>query len=441
MTLDELRNKISIIEIAEHYGYKIQKGSGVRTPMMKHEESNDKIGIFNPTDIYNQRYFSVRNDSDKGGLYAFVKNRIESGIIPNRSSYSIVSDTYKCVTAVLYDYLNIPVEERCDVKDVVSDLKSRQQKPVEDFTAHFAPLTHKEFLCARGFSEKVLSDPLFEGRIGNITESHDTAFPIFNAEGKMIGLEKRNKNIKLFVAGSQRSIGVWHSNIPETIEKVLITESPLDCIAHHQMMPNANTLYIAHGGNLCQGQIETINTLLHSNIKKVDLKRFEYLLGADNDQAGVSYDLALIKNQLSMKAMKFESSQNGNVKTLIIHEGGFVGFEKFCDILSRHIKNKDINYLLREKDEKCFLRISYPSDNMSVERDLCVSILNTGILPFTKLEKAVLKDWNDDLKRIKEISKKEKRYITHEEFAAKKEYHGEEKENIISNNKTFKKNL
>lgn len=433
MSLDEIRRRVSIIEIAEHYGYQLQKGSGTRMPAMKNEQTDDKIIIVNPTDPQNQGYFSVRNQSDKGNLWNFVKFRIEMGMIPNRTPFSVTGELNRCVMNTLLDYLNIPMEERQQSQERIAQMQKNQETKVTDFTPYFSPLEHIGFLQARGFSEKVLADPILTGRIGNVTGTQDIALPIFDAEGKMVGLEKRNKSTKLYVAGSQKGIGVWHSNVPDSIERVLITESPLDCIAHHQMMPNPHTLYIAHGGNLCKGQIETINTLLHNIKGKVNLKKFQFMLGADNDLAGTGYDLAFIKNQMSMKGMRVESSSNQSTKGITIHEGAFVGFQSFCDNFARNLKNKEINYLLRTTDEGSYLKITYPAADMKQERELCETILSTGLLPFTCLEKAVLKDWNDDLKQIKEVSREAKRYITHEEFAALNKNKGEE--NIISNKK------
>lgn len=439
MSFDEIRRQVSIIEIAEHYGYQLQKGSGTRTPTMKNETTDDKIVILNPTDPSNQGYFSVRNDSDKGNLWSFVKFRLEMGLIPNRSRFSMVTDPSKCVMAVLYDYLNIPLEDRQESIERVKEMQKNQETQVVDFTPYLSPLERPEFLKTRGFSDKLINDPLFQGKIGNVTDRHDIALPIFNAEDKMVGLEKRNMGLKLFVAGSQKGIGVWHSNIPEQIEKVLITESPFDCMAYHQMMPSPNTLYIAHGGNLCKGQIDTINTLLHNNRGKVNLQKFEFLLGADNDEAGAGYDLAMIRSQIATKGMKTESSVSDNYKTLTIHEGSYVGFNRFCDNFSRNMKSESVTFVPISKGEDSYLIITYPQGDMRTEREVCQAILATGLLPFTRLEKAVLKDWNEDLIRIKEISRDAKRYITHEEFA--KKHNGEENKNIISNKKSKKLKL
>lgn len=429
-TFDDIKRRVSIIEIAERHGYRIQKGSGSRTPTMKNEETGDKICVFNPTDPYTQRYFNVKDESDKGNLWDFVKRRLESGAIPNTTRYSITSEPNKCVMAFLCDYLRIPLEERHQATEHIGQLQRNQEKPVEDFAPLLSPLERPEYLHYRGMSDKTINDPLFQGKVGNVNGRFDIALPIFDAEDRMVGLEKRNTGTKLFVAGSRKGIGVWHSNVPERIERVLITESPLDCIAYHQMKPNPHTLYIAHGGNLCKGQIDTINALLHANRGKVDIGKFEFLLGADNDEAGTGYDLALIRNQLETKGLKTECALTGSHKTLTIHQGAYIGYSRFCDAFSRSMKNGKVTYVPIAKEDDTYLRITYPTGDMATERSVCQAILDTDILPFTRLEKAVLKDWNEDLKKIKEISRDLKRPLPHEEFAEK--YAG--KKNIISKN-------
>ena len=43
-SFDELKRKISIIEIAEHYGYQYQRGEGVRVPVYRHENGDSLTG-------------------------------------------------------------------------------------------------------------------------------------------------------------------------------------------------------------------------------------------------------------------------------------------------------------------------------------------------------------------------------------------------------------
>ncbi len=439
MTLDDIMRNVSIIELAQHYGYEIQKSGGTRVPILKNEANGDKICVFNPNDTYRQRYFSVHNDADKGSLYSFVKNRLEMGIIPNNTSYSVSSEIGKCVMSTLHDYLKIPYETREKRLNEIAEFQKHRAEPVQDFRPLIYPLRNTQFLTSRGFSDKVLNDPLFEGRIGNFMDKYDIALPIYDSEDKMIGLEHRNKGVKLFVAGSERSAGVWRSNLPKRIKRVLITESPLDAIAHHQMMPDDNTLYFAHGGTLCKAQIDTINTIIRNNINKVDIKNFEYMLGADNDCAGTSYDISFIKSQLSKKGLIIEAnSSNLTNKGFTIHKGSYNGFEGFRNKFLDSIKNDNILCRSITNGDDCYLSISYPQNDMTPERDLCTAILNSGILPHTKLEKAVMNDWNDDLMRIKEINRDIRRFITHEEFAQHKEWH---QDKYISTNPSKKLTL
>ena len=418
MTLDDIIRRVSIMEVAEHYGYTIQKGCGTRIPVMKHP-SGDKICIFNPNDTHAQRYFSVRNESDKGSLYSFVKNRLDSGLIPNTTPYTLTRETGKCVMHILHAYLNIPYERRVEIQKKITDFQSNRVEKVKDMRSVMEPLSRPAFLKSRGFSELTIGCPAFKGRIGNIRGKNDIALPIYDSDDNIVGVEQRNRNIKLFVAGSHRSSGVWHSNMPESITAVFVAESPLDCMARHQMMPDNHTLYIAHGGSLCKAQIDTINEVIRKHRDRIIPERFMFLLGADNDAAGTSYDIAFIKAQLSLKSMEIENTPcDMNRKTFTIREGGFTNFKDFADIVTANIRSSETSCKTHTTGGAQQLVISYPCNDATCEREICEAILKSNALPHTRLEKAVLKDWNDDLIRIKELSRELKRFVSHEQFSA-----------------------
>ena len=50
-----------------------------------------------------------------------------------------------------------------------------------------------------------------------------------------MGFEIRNKQFKHVIEGSDRSIGIWHSNMPETLEATILSESPIDALSYHQI--------------------------------------------------------------------------------------------------------------------------------------------------------------------------------------------------------------
>ncbi|HOU68412.1 MAG: hypothetical protein M0P12_02160 [Paludibacteraceae bacterium] len=420
-SFDELKRKISIIEIAEHYGYQYQRGEGVRVPVYRHE-NGDKIGIFNPQDSYQQRYFNMQDGTDKGSLYNFVKNRLSNGIINNPLSYPESNDENASINAVLHNYLNVPLITREKNRQNIALLRRQLcgEEEKVDYQEQLGKIEHKEFFYARGITDKTLHSELFKDRIFNIKGEYSIGFPLWN-EDKIVGLEKRNRDVKKFYTGSDKANGIWHSNIPEKIQAVFVAETPLDCIAHRQLKGNDNTLYISFGGNLCATQILTINKLLNANREKIDANRFKFLLGSDNDSAGASYDLAFLRTQISLQGNISEQmfSKDMEIQKFEIRykeQGSYTNALQMKELV-----NSDVKIEEKTGEEGQRIVIEYPN-NMFAKRSLCEAMLRTHRLPFTQLEKAVMKDWNDDVMVLREINKnRQDKKLTYTEFASNKE--------------------
>ena len=133
------------------------------------------------------------------------------------------------------------------------------------------PLSQKEFFLHRGISLETLEKPEFSGRIFNVQYLEpgksgpvytNVAFPYHVAgDPKMVGLEIRNTNYKAHAEGTNRSHGVWHSNMPEKLDRIVMVESALDALAYRELRNLPNTLYVSYGGNLTLNQIQTIKEL------------------------------------------------------------------------------------------------------------------------------------------------------------------------------------
>lgn len=438
-TFDEFRSLISIKELAEYYGYTFDKSGGFRKPKMRHP-SGDIIILSNPDDKFNQLFFTPKNDSKgmKGNLFNFVNSRIEMGIIPNPLSYPDSENKWKVVNAVLRNYLETPSEIKAQNQEFIPYAKEKIENmvTVSDFGRYCTEnLDNPVFLRSRGISAKTIEDPLFKGRIFNSDNNHlfedkiqttqnnapNIALPIWNSKDEMVGLELRNKNYKSFVVSSQKSIGVWHSNIPEKIEQVVMTESPLDCLAHYQLKPNPNTLYFAFGGNLCSDQLKTMREVMNANhsnfVENATLK-----LATDNDLAGSHYDFMIMKERVRPATFEFEQmpSENGKCKIAFnVHEDYIPKLEselnKTTTLDWKRVELTEPKDLT--KSER--IEIAYSPKEVLPQQELTKVLM--GFLGKYEFEKAVLKDWNDDLMGLQEINKQSKQPISWEEFAENKE--------------------
>ena len=282
-SFQNFRNEISIIELALSVGYKIRKKEGIKWPVLKDEISGDKIIIVNPQSTSNQGYFNPHDTRDKGTLINFVKNRIGS-IFPYHNDKSEVSN----VNAVLYNYQNLPLPEKNGFKVDVSNLVQEYSEKEFHLPEGLAELEDSSYLHYRGIQSQTINDPLFKDKVFNVKvgDYNNIGFPYFNHSGEIVGFEIRNKQFKHVIEGSDRSIGIWHSNMPKTLEAAILTESPIDALSYHQIKGKKNSWYISFGGSVTTGQLETVKSIIvYANA----IPGLKIISAVDNDEMGKIY--------------------------------------------------------------------------------------------------------------------------------------------------------
>ena len=282
-TFQDFRSQISIIELAISIGFKLSKRDGLKWPVLKDEVSGEKIIIVNPRSSSNQGYFNPNDPKDKGTLVNFVKNRLGS-IFPYESSKSEMSN----VNAVLYNYQNLDIPEKSTYK--FNFEKLIENNSLKEFTLPegVTELNNPEYLFSRGLELQTLNNKAFKGKIFNVKigEYDNIGFPYYDAEDKIAGYEIRNKQYKQMVEGSKRSSCIWLSNIPDILDFVVLTESPIDALSYYQLKGKKNTLYVAFAGAVGDDQITTLKAI----IKRANtIPGFNFISAVDNDKAGRRY--------------------------------------------------------------------------------------------------------------------------------------------------------
>lgn len=282
-SFQDFRNEISIIELALSVGYKIRKKDGLKWPVLKDEISGDKIIIVNPQSTSNQGYFNPHDAKDKGTLINFVKNRIGS-IFPYQNGKSEVGN----INAVLYNYQNLPFPEKNGFKADVSNLV--QEYSVKEFylPEGLSELKDACYLHHRGIQSQTINSASFKEKVFNVKLNgyNNIGFPYYNALGETVGFELRNKQFKHVIEGTDRSVGIWYSNIPKMLEAVILTESPIDALSYHQLKGKENSLYISFGGTVTSGQLETVKVIIAEANASPELK---IISAVDNDEMGRIY--------------------------------------------------------------------------------------------------------------------------------------------------------
>lgn len=274
ISFKEFRQRISIIDLALGNGYALDKKKGRKWPVLKNVALNDAIIIINPSDPSNQGYFNPNNDKDKGTLFNFIRNRF--GSIFSKVDNSDI----KNINAVLYNWLNMDHPVKQEYNYIA---------PKQAFTVSFLEsFSNADYLLSRHLSRKIIFSGEFKNRIFNqvYVSFINTCFPYYNALGEIVACEIRNTNYKMQSDGSDRSTGIWHSNIPLLTEHVILTESPIDAISYRQLKGKENSLYVSFGGGIAAGQINTLQKILEKLVKSDALK---IISGFDNDQQGEKY--------------------------------------------------------------------------------------------------------------------------------------------------------
>jgi hypothetical protein len=282
-TFQDFRNEISIIELALSVGYRIRKKEGIKWPVLKDDVTGDKIIIVNAGSKSNQGYFNPHNGHDKGTLINFVRNRIGS-LFPYQSGMSEV----RIINAVLYNYQHLPIPEKNMLQSRSRDVVEAYKLKEFHFPGGLTELRDPGYLYFRGIKSEIIGSGLFEGKIFNVkgNDFNNLGFPYYNESGKIIGFELRNRDFKNVVEGSDRSVGIWHSNIPVPVKNVVLTESPIDALSYHQLKGKENSLYISFGGSVAAGQLETCKRIIAKADPDPDLKIFS---AVDNDAMGKLY--------------------------------------------------------------------------------------------------------------------------------------------------------
>jgi len=282
-SFQDFRNEISIIELALSVGYKIRKRDGIKWPVLKDEISGDKIIIVNPQSTSNQGYFNPQDTKDKGTLINFVKNRIGS-LFPYLNGKSEAGN----INTVLYNYQNLPLPEKNLFKTDVNNLVQEYSEKEFCLPEGLSELKDSTYLYYRGIQSQTINKSLFKGKIFNVKRNdfNNIGFPYYNAFGDTVGFELRNKQFKHVIKGTDRSVGIWHSNLPSTLENVILTESPLDALSYHQLKGKENSLYVSFGGTVAAAQLVTVKSIITA-VNTVP--NFKIVSAVDNDEMGKIY--------------------------------------------------------------------------------------------------------------------------------------------------------
>jgi hypothetical protein len=411
--LDKFKREINLAAYIEDQGFTYYpKKSSRNNPAYIGASEYEVFIVGKKHDTGHHVFINPFNDADSGSIIDFVLNR------------------KKCTLGEVRQHLRSYMGY---VKDRPL-LEHQQYRPdkvdtarIQKMFAYATALKDREFLHARGFSDKTLDSAAFKNRIGNqkFTNSNgvkytNTVFPIYNLEG-LAGLERRNFKLKTAAADSDKTNGMWFSNYnkenPSVHRKFFISETPIDCISRHQMKnvpaDDLSHLFFSSNGRINKGHFDFVQHYINQCSPDV------ISLGNDNDAAGSRFNLNWAGNLKDVQPTKeqecvtffMDSITEKNDTSKVYLDVQFKGDGGNCPALKSDIIKEIMAVDSRigepaEFKDKNNTSTRFIFLNRQVEIDKLYAIV-TKYRPvlIVEVDRPRSKDFNEDLQKSIEIKK------------------------------------
>ena len=265
--LEQFKSEINLVEYAQSNGYELDRKKSSTNCIVLKDERGDKllVGIDETDNHY--FYYSLKNETDRGSIIDFIQKRKNLNLGEVRKELRPwLNDNYS------------PTYKPSDQLSIKLTPTSKDRYQIVAQCENFATINNHPYLNQRGISQETLDDPRFKGTI-YLDSRNNAVFPHRDREG-VCGYEIRNHNFKGFSSGGTK--GLWVSKSSSNDKKLVICESPLDCLSYHQLFPDDQTRYLATSGRLGEKQKD----LLRTAFENINEKKGEIIIATDNDIGG-----------------------------------------------------------------------------------------------------------------------------------------------------------
>jgi len=298
--LQRFKTDIDLVSfLTKKEGYKVDpKITSNATTGLVNEETGSKIFVkvlTNNEQIFSDKKAPLGTGTSQGGsIIDYVKNY---------KNISNLGEVRKLLRQELNNgNLGVPYSQ-------MENRPKRKEIPAfsQDYFS-FTPILKSSYLNSRGISNETINSPAFSGRLGEkIIKSSNadktytsTVFPMYEKlTEKIVGLEVKNEFYSGSYNHSNKKESFWKSNPPTNADgvKVFIGESPIDALSHFQLKNKDNKLGLLYISTLGEvgGDSDRLK-ILTDYLEKRDNKISGYILGNDNDAAGVRYNINIIGN-------------------------------------------------------------------------------------------------------------------------------------------------
>jgi len=283
---DALRASLSIMDLAIKKNYRLLKNQGMKHPVLKHLDYEDKIIITNPGNSSNQGYWCPYDDRDRGHIYHFIKNRLNTVF---REDSSPGRSEYESIIAIMSKYANSPVINYDAINNEYNNYTLYSQAAFD--LPKLENIYNHTYLQQRGIKKSTIENAFFKDRIFSVQYGNysNIAFPYRDSNENIIGLELNNYHYKKFTPGSNKKQGIWLSNLPDKIKDVYLFESVMDALSYHQLklVLNPYSLFVSFGGNIAGEQLITLQKIINKNLFENQIS--EIICCTDNDAMGTKH--------------------------------------------------------------------------------------------------------------------------------------------------------
>jgi hypothetical protein len=263
--LHRFKSDIHLVHYAvDRYGYqRDRRESSVSSHVLRHPVTDDKIVVRKDRDGH-WTYFSVRDDRDHGTIVDFVQRR---------GRHSSLGE----VRQELRQWLGTP---RPAPDYEPAPVRSRDRPSPSDAFAAARATESCAYLHARGLRPETLADARFAGTFrqdarGNVLFVHT------DDAGVVTGFEVKNLGFTGFATGGRKT--AWQSAARPDDRALVITESAIDALSHHQLHPGRReaTRYLSTAGAPSSAQFELLERVF-SRLPPASI----VVAAVDSDEAG-----------------------------------------------------------------------------------------------------------------------------------------------------------
>lgn len=262
--LERFKTEINLSEFLAGQGYRLDKGKSCQNYAVM-RQGDEKLVVTRASDGH-YVYTDAHNPDDAGSIIDYVQNRTRSNLGQVRKALRPWIGEHEPPKAELWqpvikkterDYAKVAMgwEKAGDVTDL-SYLKSRK-----------------------------LSADTIRAYSANIRQSERGTLMFRHGDGnsRMSGYEYKSDEMYGFSKGGAKGLFVCRTGNPETITRLVITETALDALSYAQIDGCRDyTAYVSTAGNPSTEQIEHLTAVVQHTLKRLD----SVVMAHDKDQGG-----------------------------------------------------------------------------------------------------------------------------------------------------------